>query len=236
VRTDSGSEAECIAAGQAERELRALRNFLSTLSLAHTSPSPLFVDNTAAIAMAQGEGSHKRRRHIDIKHHSSREQVLNGTISVSVPTKEQHHQAACTAQTSSDGPRAQLPHHKREQGDEGSALFVCSNCNPFYREIHHKSIQPVKHCHFPLICNRDRSTTRQRDRGVARCAGEQAARGHRTFPSLLFNRSRAPFTRVHFHPFLPSQLARLRCSSYLSVLFFPFLSFLCPVRTHAIAC
>ena len=86
----SGSEAEYIAAGEAERELRALRNLLSALTLQQTSPSPLFVDNTVAIAMAQGEGSHKRRRHIDIKHHIIREQVLNGTIKVEwVPTAEQ---------------------------------------------------------------------------------------------------------------------------------------------------
>jgi len=86
----SGSEAEYIAAGEGERELRALRNLLSALTLAQTSPAPLYVDNTVAIAMAQGEGSHKRRRHIDIKHHIIREQVLNGTISVEwVPTAEQ---------------------------------------------------------------------------------------------------------------------------------------------------
>ena len=46
-----------------------------------------------------------------------------------------------------------------------------------------------------------------------------------------------PFTRpCAFTPILslPSQLASLRCSSYLSVLYFPFLSFLC--HTRSIAC
>ena len=78
----SGSEAENIAAGEGERELRAIRNFLTALTLQLTEPSPLYVDSTVAQAMAQGEGSHKRRRHIDIKHHAIREQIKNKVITV----------------------------------------------------------------------------------------------------------------------------------------------------------
>ena len=40
--------------------------------------------------MSQGEGSHKRRRHIDIKHHLIREQVERGILHILwVPTAEQ---------------------------------------------------------------------------------------------------------------------------------------------------
>ena len=53
------------------------------------------------------------------------------------------------------------------------------------------------------------------------------------FPSLLFYLSRA--VRIHSHPFLPSQPARFRCSSYLisqcAILCLPFLSL-----PHAFQC
>lgn len=77
----SSAEAEYTAASESARVIVAFRAFLAEL-LRHkiSTPSRLYLDNTASIRMASELGGSPARRHIKVKHHWIREQVQDGEI------------------------------------------------------------------------------------------------------------------------------------------------------------
>jgi len=85
----SSMEAEYIAISHATREAVWLRHALSTLGFPQTSPSELNADNQAALSFSNDEDSHRRTKHIDIRHHFVREKVTAGEITTNyVPSKD----------------------------------------------------------------------------------------------------------------------------------------------------
>jgi hypothetical protein len=86
----SSSGAEYMALSDASREVVVLRSFLFSLSAPQDMSTILYEDNTAAIAIAEGEGQPQRTRHIDIRFHYVKELVARGVIEiVYIPTAQQ---------------------------------------------------------------------------------------------------------------------------------------------------
>jgi hypothetical protein len=78
----STMEAEYVAAASVVDELIAVRRLLSELGCPQPSPTLLYIDNTAAIAVAKEGGKEERRKHIDVKHHCIVEAIDNRVIHV----------------------------------------------------------------------------------------------------------------------------------------------------------
>jgi transposase InsO family protein len=78
----STAEAEYYAAGQAGRKIMFLRNLLEHLGYPQQEPTVLKCDSQSAQAILAGEGVTNRTKHIDIRHHWIREQLVNNTINV----------------------------------------------------------------------------------------------------------------------------------------------------------
>jgi len=86
----STAEAETNAGVEAVKQLMHIRLFLQELDQIQDSPSVVFEDNNAAIALAHGKEQSKRSRHYQIKVAFLSEQQRNGIFSyVKVGTKEQ---------------------------------------------------------------------------------------------------------------------------------------------------
>ena len=84
----SVSEAEYVALAEALKECLWLRPFLSSLGPDVTEPTPINVDNQAAILLSKNPEFHKRTKHIGIRFHRIRQEQDNGTVTVSyVPTE-----------------------------------------------------------------------------------------------------------------------------------------------------
>ena len=62
------------------REIAWLRMLLKELGYAQTKPTPIFIDNRAAIFLAYDAVNHKRTKHIDIRYHYIREHVERNKI------------------------------------------------------------------------------------------------------------------------------------------------------------
>jgi len=58
------------------RIVRRVRNWL----IGKDGPYPVREDNQSCIKMAEGEGTNKRSKHIDVRYHVSREAINNGEI------------------------------------------------------------------------------------------------------------------------------------------------------------
>lgn len=87
----STCEAEYIAAAEAAKEAIWLRNLLSELNIPQISlgPTTLMIDNNAAMKLTKNPEFHARTKHIELRHHFLREQVLEGNINVvRVDTKD----------------------------------------------------------------------------------------------------------------------------------------------------
>jgi hypothetical protein len=78
----STAEAEYMALASAAQEAVWLRQLLSDLKVKPDSPTLIFEDNQASICLAKNPQYHGRAKHIDIKYHFVREQVVNGNIEV----------------------------------------------------------------------------------------------------------------------------------------------------------
>ena len=72
----STAEAEYIALSSATQEVMWLRRLLSELNCAPQEATVMNEDNQSAIAMAQNTVFHGRSKHIDLRHHFVREQVV----------------------------------------------------------------------------------------------------------------------------------------------------------------
>ncbi|CDF36216.1 unnamed protein product [Chondrus crispus] len=84
----STCEAEYIAPTTALQTTQWLRRILSEAQLLPNTPTPIFVDNKAAIAVAKSVASTRKRKFIGLRHHFLREHIKNATIKViHVPSK-----------------------------------------------------------------------------------------------------------------------------------------------------
>jgi hypothetical protein len=59
-----------------------LRRILKDMSHTEKDPTPIFRDNTSAIALSKNHVFHKKSKHIDTHFHFIRELVNNGDISL----------------------------------------------------------------------------------------------------------------------------------------------------------
>lgn len=78
----STAEAEYMAVSEAAAEAIWLRRLITSLGFKPEGPTTIKQDNQACIALAQDPVSHKRSKHIDIRHHFIRERVADGTLRV----------------------------------------------------------------------------------------------------------------------------------------------------------
>ena len=69
------TEAKYIAAAHATKDVIWLRRLLTDLGLDLHSPTTLHVDNQSVIAIARNLEFHDRTKHIEIRHHFSRQKV-----------------------------------------------------------------------------------------------------------------------------------------------------------------
>lgn len=83
----STTEAEVVAASEAAREVVWLKRLLSDITNFSEIPE-IYVDNEAAIRLAQNPELHRRTKHIEIRHFFIREKVTNGEIVVSKISSE----------------------------------------------------------------------------------------------------------------------------------------------------
>lgn len=86
----SSTEAEYMALFECVKEAIWLRNLLSSINLNMQLPITIFEDNNGCISIARNSTNHKRTKHIDIKYHFTREQILQNKVIVKyIPTGEQ---------------------------------------------------------------------------------------------------------------------------------------------------
>ncbi|KAH4050789.1 hypothetical protein HBI95_077750 [Parastagonospora nodorum] len=78
----SSCEAEYVAAAEAAKEAIWMKNFVNELNIPSVKITtiPVFIDNMSAMKLAKNPEFHARTKHIDIRHHFLREQVLSGNI------------------------------------------------------------------------------------------------------------------------------------------------------------
>lgn len=77
----STTEAEIVAASEAARETVWLKRLLSDITDFSEKPE-IYVDNEAAIRLAQNPELHRRTKHIEIRHFFVREKVTGGELEV----------------------------------------------------------------------------------------------------------------------------------------------------------
>ena len=77
----STTEAEIVAANEAAKELIWLKRLISEISSLKQIPI-IYVDNSAAVRLAQNPEFHRRTKHISLKHFFIREKVLEEEINV----------------------------------------------------------------------------------------------------------------------------------------------------------
>lgn len=84
----SSCEAEYVALTLAVKDILFMHQLFKELGVDIITPTMMFGDNSAAIALAKNPVNHQRTKHIDIKHHFLREHIARETIKLAyVPTK-----------------------------------------------------------------------------------------------------------------------------------------------------
>ncbi|XP_069149993.1 secreted RxLR effector protein 161-like [Solanum lycopersicum] len=85
----STAKAEYVAAAVCCSQLLWIRQHLEDFGI-HIKTIPLMCDNTSAVSMGKNPVHHKRRKHIDVRHHFLRDHVEKGNIVLTYcPTEEQ---------------------------------------------------------------------------------------------------------------------------------------------------
>lgn len=86
----SPTESEYMSLYHATKEVLSLRNIMEEIGFAQTSPTPIYEDNEAAIAIVKNPKKHHNLKHIELKYHLTRRSLENGSIEVlKVDTTEQ---------------------------------------------------------------------------------------------------------------------------------------------------
>jgi len=80
TRALSSTEAEYVALSEAGRELCWLRSLYHELGITQKSPTILRGDNNGSIAMVKNPQFHQRSKHIDIRYHWIRDEIIKKTI------------------------------------------------------------------------------------------------------------------------------------------------------------
>jgi transposase InsO family protein len=75
-------EAEYMATAEAVKEAMWWRSFLGELGLDVSQPTPLFSDNQGSIHLAKNSDHHARTKHIDVKYHLIRQELVKGTVTL----------------------------------------------------------------------------------------------------------------------------------------------------------
>jgi hypothetical protein len=82
IVTLSSTETEYVALCEAATEVVFLRQLLWDMGFEQEEPTIIYEDNKSAIDMVNGNISHKRSKHINIKYHYTREQIQMKNLSV----------------------------------------------------------------------------------------------------------------------------------------------------------
>ena len=82
TRALSSTEAEYVALSEAGRELCWLRSLYSELGFPQKLPTILRGDNNGSIAMVNNPQFHQRSKHIDIRYHWIRDEIIKETINL----------------------------------------------------------------------------------------------------------------------------------------------------------
>jgi hypothetical protein len=86
----STAEAEYIAAATCCTQVLWMKQMLEDIHIHYDEPIPIFCDNTSAISISKNPVMHSKTKHIPIKFHFLREQVMSKVIKVEyVGTKDQ---------------------------------------------------------------------------------------------------------------------------------------------------
>lgn len=78
----STCEAEYMAMTEASQEATYLRRILEFLDSPQTLPTSIYIDNRAAVFLANNPGLHQRAKHIAIRYHYNREVIKNGIVTL----------------------------------------------------------------------------------------------------------------------------------------------------------
>jgi hypothetical protein len=82
IVAQSTAEAEYVAAATAAKEAIWLQRLMEHFNLATPPPVKLLVDNRAAIYIATGQESSNETKHIAVRFHFIRDQVVTGNIKI----------------------------------------------------------------------------------------------------------------------------------------------------------
>eukprot|EP00253_Pinus_taeda_P004983 PITA_04983 len=89
-KSTSGAEAEYVAAASCCTQLLWMMQTLQDFQITCTPPISILFDNTSAISISKNPVMHSKTKHIPIKYHFLREQVLEQKVKLEyVPSKEQ---------------------------------------------------------------------------------------------------------------------------------------------------
>jgi hypothetical protein len=75
-------EAEYMATAEAVKETMWWRSFLGELGHDISQPTPLFSDNQGSIQLAKNSDHHARTKHIDVKYHLIRQELIKRTVTL----------------------------------------------------------------------------------------------------------------------------------------------------------
>ena len=85
----STAEAEYIAAGSCCAQILWMKNQLMDYDVKYTK-TPIFCDNTSAIAISHNPVMHSRTKHIDVRYHFIRDHIERGDVELHfIPTDKQ---------------------------------------------------------------------------------------------------------------------------------------------------
>ncbi|KAI9905230.1 hypothetical protein PsorP6_013904 [Peronosclerospora sorghi] len=86
----TSAEAEYMALSLCVQEVLWMRAMLKDMGIEQKTATQIWEDNQGEIALAKNAGYNSRTKHVDIKHHFTRENVENGTVQIDyVDTKNQ---------------------------------------------------------------------------------------------------------------------------------------------------
>ena len=80
IVTLSTTEAEFVAAVEAGKEIKWMRNILQEFGYPVKQPSTLFIDNQSALTVSKNPEHHGRMKHLDLRYFWLRDEVESGTI------------------------------------------------------------------------------------------------------------------------------------------------------------
>jgi hypothetical protein len=80
--TLSTTEAEYVALSEATREIKFIVQILESMNLPVDYPITVHVDNVGAIFLANNKTTSERTKHVDIRHHFTREFIEDGIVKV----------------------------------------------------------------------------------------------------------------------------------------------------------